>query len=56
MGNNKVECPFCGMEHERRNKLLNVICNCGCKYYAWADIWLNRKTGEYRKEKKNADH
>ena len=39
------KCPFCGKEHEQR-AWLNIICNCGAKYYFRNNVWLNRKTGE----------
>ena len=45
---NEVTCPFCGKIHTRRHKLLNVICDCNAKYYAWRNMWLDRTTGEYK--------
>ena len=49
---NVVECPFCGRVHNRSHPLLNVICDCGSKYYAWCNLWLDRTTGEYREGEK----
>ena len=40
-----VVCPVCGKIHERRHPLLNTICDCGAKYYAISEFWLDRKTG-----------
>ena len=39
-------CPFCHRVHERTNRHLNIICDCGGKYYASNGDWINRKTGE----------
>ena len=37
-------CPFCGKDHEQRMHI-NIICNCGAKYYFRDNTWLDRKTG-----------
>lgn len=39
------KCPFCGKEHEQR-AWLNIICDCGAKYYLIWNVWIDRKTGE----------
>lgn len=38
-------CPFCGAIHIWRPHL-NIICQCGAKYYIHLNTWLNRNTGE----------
>jgi hypothetical protein len=38
-------CPFCKREHEQR-MYINIICQCGGKYYFAQGFWLDRKTGE----------
>jgi hypothetical protein len=37
-------CPFCGKDYEQRVHI-NIICNCGAKYYFHDNVWLDRKTG-----------
>ena len=37
-------CPFCNKDHEQ-SIWLNIICDCGAKYYFRDNIWLDRKTG-----------
>ncbi len=41
----KQVCPFCGKEHFRHLHI-NIICDCGAKYYFNTTDWLNRETGE----------
>ena len=41
----KRKCPFCGKIGEA-TVLINLLCECGAKYYYESDIWKNRKTGE----------
>ena len=52
MSKNKVKnkCPFCGNIVERSAEYFNGFCSCGAKYYPEDKIWLNRKTGEERKD------
>ena len=45
------KCPFCGREHTAPS-LLNVICECGAKYYYNTKKWLNRNTGEWKNDRK----
>ena len=42
-----VTCPVCGKVHEIKHPLLNIICDCGAKYYGKCEIWLDRKTGKH---------
>lgn len=42
-----VTCPVCGKFHEIKHPSLNIICDCGAKYYAKCEIWLDRKTGKH---------
>ena len=42
-----VTCPVCGKVHEIKHPLLNIVCDCGAKYYAKCEIWLDRKTGKH---------
>ena len=44
------KCPFCGAIVTRHNKIVNGFCNCGAKFYPRDGVWLNRKTGEERKD------
>lgn len=37
-------CPFCGKHHEQR-MWINIICDCGAKYYFRDNMWLDRNTG-----------
>ena len=37
-------CPFCGKQHNQR-LYINIICDCGAKYYFHVNTWLDRKTG-----------
>ena len=46
----KQNCPFCGKCHEQRLHI-NIICNCGAKYYFNLGKWLNRQTGEWTRGK-----
>lgn len=39
-------CPFCKKVHSIASPHLNIICECGGKYYANTGDWLNRNTGE----------
>ena len=45
--NDTVTCPVCGKVHEIKHPLLNIICDCGAKYYGNCEIWLDRKTGKH---------
>lgn len=38
-------CPFCGSICEG-SMYINLLCECGAKYYCQSDIWLDRKTGK----------
>ena len=38
-------CPYCGKEHEQR-LWLNIICNCGGKYYFTLKKWWDRRVGD----------
>ena len=42
-----VTCPVCGKVREIKHPSLNIICDCGAKYYAKCEIWLDRKTGKH---------
>ena len=42
-----VTCPVCGKVHEIKHPLLNIVCDCGAKYYGRCEIWLDRKTGKH---------
>ena len=46
-------CPFCNKIHSIRSPYLNIICECGGKYYASTGDWLNRFTGEMVKGLRN---
>ena len=37
-------CPFCGT-HNTTNSVVNLLCECGSKFYIFDGFWLNRKTG-----------
>ena len=37
-------CPFCGKRHITL-MYINIICDCGAKFYVRTCEWLNRKTG-----------
>ena len=39
-------CPFCKKIHRVDSPYLNIICECGGKYYSGTGDWLNRTTGE----------
>ena len=39
-------CPFCNKIHSVRSLYLNIICECGGKFYANTGEWWNRSTGE----------
>ena len=45
--NDIVTCPVCGKVHEIKHPLLNIICDCGTRYYVKCEIWLDRKTGKH---------
>ena len=45
--NDTVTCPVCGKVHEIKHPLINIICDCGAKYYGNCEIWLDRKTGKH---------
>ena len=38
-------CPFCKKVH-KTPFWLNVLCNCGAKYYINTNEWWDRKTGK----------
>lgn len=46
-------CPFCNKVHSVSSHYLNIICECGGKYYANTRDWFNRNTGEKVKGLKN---
>ena len=37
-------CPMCGKRHVS-SMWVNIICNCGSKYYINTTEWLDRNTG-----------
>lgn len=39
------KCPFCGKIGEA-TEFVNILCECGAKYYYVSDIWKDRKTGK----------
>ena len=41
----KSTCPFCGNEHVTA-QWLNVLCECGAKFYVNTHEWMDRKTGK----------
>ena len=43
------KCPFCNTE-TIQHEFLNIICQCGAKYYYADKLWLNRNTGERIKQ------
>lgn len=45
----KHQCPFCG-EWVKHYDICNGFCSCSAKYYSHNKVWLNRKTGETRKD------
>lgn len=50
-----MKCPFCGYDHEVKPHL-NIICQCGGKYYIHTNEWWNRRTGERRAPEKPIIH